>query len=246
MKMHGSTFGRILALLAALAAGAPCAAESWLQPYADASSAPASPWVVLGLPHQSKPFTRFSVVDLDGKRALRMEANKSYGNLVHPLKRTVTTAHLAWQWRVDEPLKDTDLHEKAGEDIAAKVCTAWDLPIESISFAERQTLRIARAASDVELPGATVCYVWDPVLAPDTQLESPYTRRVRYIVLRGPADPLRRWTAERRDIVADFFALFGDEAKKTLPPLIGVLVGADADNTRQHSVADVADIVLEP
>jgi hypothetical protein len=245
MTMRSSQLGWILALCGALAAGGASAADPLLQPFAGAGSEPAAPWAVLGLPHQKKPYTRFSVVDLEGKRALRMEADKSYGNLVHPLKLTVTSAHLAWQWRVDEPLKDTDLREKQGEDIAAKVCTAWDLPLENVPFVERQTLKVARSASDVELPTATLCYVWDPVLAPQTRVDSPFTRRVRYIVLRGPNDPLKRWTPERRDIAADFLAVFGDEAK-TLPPLIGVLVGADADNTRQHSLAYVAEIVLEP
>ena len=43
-------------------------------------------------------------------------------------------------------------------------------------------------------------------------------------MLRSGADPLHRWLAERRDIVADFLALFGDEAKEP-PPLVGIAVG---------------------
>ena len=56
-----------------------------LQPFAGSGSAPAAPWQVIGLPAQSKPFTHFSVVELDGQHALRVEADSSYGNLVHPL-----------------------------------------------------------------------------------------------------------------------------------------------------------------
>ena len=41
--------------------------------------------------------TRFSVVDIDGKRAVRIEADESYGNLVHAVKSTAPPAHLAWQ-----------------------------------------------------------------------------------------------------------------------------------------------------
>ena len=245
MTMPGSCFGWVLVLAGAVAAGAAGAADSWLQPYAGASSAPAAPWAVVGLPKQSKPYTRFSVVDVDGRRALRVEADKSYGNLVHPLKRSITAAHLAWQWRVDEPLTRADLREKQGEDIAVKVCTVWDLPMDQVPFAERQALRVARAATDGELPTATVCYVWDPALPVGTKLDSPFTRRLRYIVLRNGQDPLKQWTEDRRDIAADFLALFGDEST-TLPPLVGILVGADSDNTRAHSVAHVADIVLGP
>jgi len=226
-------------------AAAGAAADPMLQPFAAAGSAPAAPWKVVGLPHQTKPFTRFSVVDLDGHRALRVEAESSYGNLFHPLHQAVASGHLAWQWRVEEPIAQADLHERQGDDTALKVCVLWDMPIEHVPFLERQLLRAARDRSDVEIPAATVCYVWDSHLAPGTHIDSPFTRRLRYLVLRSGADPLHRWLPERRDIAADFAALFGSESPE-LPPLVGIAVGADADNTHSHSVAHVADLSLEP
>jgi hypothetical protein len=51
--------------------------------------------------------------------------------------------------------------------------------------------------------------------------------------------------AERRDVAADFAKLFGDESDR-VPTIIGVAVGADADNTRSHSLGHVAGIALEP
>jgi hypothetical protein len=50
---------------------------------AGSGTEPPPPWHVAGLPKQAKPFTRFSVVDVDGRRAFRGEADSSYGNLVH-------------------------------------------------------------------------------------------------------------------------------------------------------------------
>ncbi|MDQ6679691.1 MAG: hypothetical protein M3Y67_01830, partial [Pseudomonadota bacterium] len=51
---------------------------SALQAFAGSGTAPAPPWHVVGLPQQTKPYTQFTVVDIDGKRALRIEADKSY------------------------------------------------------------------------------------------------------------------------------------------------------------------------
>ena len=241
-------FRRALAV-ASLAAAAALANEAFaqapLQPFAAAGSAPAAPWRVAGLPHQTKPFTRFSVVELDAHRALRVEADASYGNLVHPLQLSTANAHLAWQWRVDDLNPAVDLHVRAGEDTALKVCVLWDLALEQVPFFERQFLRIARANADMYLPAATVCYVWDAHLPPGTALDSPFTRRLRFIVLRNGDTPLHQWTAERRDIVADFRKLFGGETE-SLPTIVGIAVGADADNTHGHSLAHVADLVLEP
>lgn len=229
------------ALLAVLAARA---AAPLLTPLDSADGLP-PPWRVAGLPHQKNPLTQFSIVALDGRRALRVESANSYGNLVHPLRIAVPSLHLAWQWRVDDLLDGADLHSKAGDDAALKVCVFFDLPLDRVPFVERQLLRLARTRSDEPLPGATVCYVWDTRLAPGTVLDNAYTRRVRFLVLRsGPAKP-HEWRAERRDVAADFLRLFGDETPQ-LPPVVGVAVGADADNTHGQGLGHVAGLVLEP
>ena len=204
-----------------------------------------APWRVIGLPRQKKPLTRFTLDELDGRRAIRIEADQSYGNLVHPLKVDPAAGHLAWQWRVDQPLPGANLREKGGDDTAAKVCVAFDLPLERVPFFERQLLRFARMQTPEPLPAATICYVWDAHLPAGTALDNAYTRRLRYLVLQtGPAAP-HQWASERRDVAADFQALFGAESPQ-VPPIIGVAVGADADNTRGHSLAHVSGLSLEP
>jgi hypothetical protein len=227
-------------VLAALPAGA---AGNLLQPFAASGSAPAAPWHVAGLPQQKKPFTRFSVVDVDGKRALRVDADESYGNLVHPLQLEQKGLHLGWRWRVDQLNTAADLRVREGDDTTLKVCALWDEPLDSVPFVERQLLRAARAKTGEALPAATVCYVWDAKLAEGTDIDSPFTRRLRYVVLRSGDRP-RQWISERRDIGADFLRLFGAETTQ-LPVLIGVAVGADSDNTHTRSVGHVADLVLE-
>jgi hypothetical protein len=216
-----------------------------LTPPAGASDVPAPPWLVIGLPKQSKPFTRFSIVTLDGQRVLRVEAVASYGNLDHPLVEVPEgTRRLSWRWRVDALVADADLRRKDGDDSPIKVCALFDLPMSALPFVDRQLLRMARVSAGEILPAASVCYVWDNLLAPGTVLDNAFTRRVRTIVLRGPETPLRGWVSEQRDVVADFLRLFGDEAK-TVPPLMGVAVGADADNTGGRSLAFVGAIKLD-
>ena len=68
---------------------------------------------------------------------------------------------------------------------------------------------------------------------------------IRYIVLRGPESPPGQWHHEERDIAADFLRLYGDESKD-VPPLLGIVVGADTDNTGEHSLAFVSELSLAP
>ena len=216
---------------------------------AAAQDLPAPPWRVVGLPGQSKPFTRFTAVTLDGQRVLRVVAQASYGNLVHGLAGLAmdgadSARRLSWRWRLDEPNPAADLRRKEGDDSPIKVCALFDLPLSALPFGERQLLRLARQLAGEALPSATVCYVWDNRLPPGTVLDNAYSRRIRMIVLRGAEAPLRSWLNEQRDVAADFLRLFGDEAQ-TVPPLLGVLIGADADNTQQRSLAFVGAISLE-
>ena len=199
----------------------------------------------MGLPQQTKPLTRFSVVDIDGKRALRVEADESYGNLVHPLSGVAPGLKLGWRWRVDKLIEGANLHRKAGDDVALKVCVFFDEPLDNVPFVERQVLRLARAQANQDLPAATLCYVWDVALPRGTTLHNAYTHRLRYIVLQSGTEHQRQWVEERRDIGADFLKLFGDEVQ-VLPPVIGIAVGADADNTHGRSLGFVANLVLQP
>ena len=202
--------------------------------------APPAPWHVVGLPRRSTAVTRFTVAEIDGRRALRIEADQAYGNLVHPLPN-VGAGTLAWRWRVDAPIVGADLCRKAGDDAALKVCALFALPDSNVPFIERQLLRFAEARAGEHLPTATLCYVWDAsAIAQGTLLHNAFTHRVRFIVVHGTP---QRWSEERHDLAADFLRAFGDEAK-VVPPLEGVLIGADSDNTGSHSVAWLDSLAL--
>lgn len=236
---------RLPLFLAALSLAATASAEvPLLQPFG-AGPVPASPWHVAGLPQQRKPYTRFEVVELDGRRVLRVETDDAYGNLVHPLQLEEPRAHLVWRWRIDQFVEAADLRIRAGDDTTLKVCVMFEEPMTNVPFFERQVLRLARLRSAEWLPSATVCYVWDNRLPVGTVLANAYTRRLRYLVLESGKEPLAQWRSERRDVVADVMRLFADELHEA-PAIVGVGIGADADNTHGHGIAHVADLVLEP
>jgi len=227
-----------------LVGGAAWAGGPLLTALVGPDDAPQPPWVVVGLPQQSKPVTRYTVVPLDGERVLRVDAAASYGNLVHPVLENLGTHRLHWRWRLDTPNPASDLRRKEGDDSPVKVCALFDLPTSAVPFIERQVLRIARLRSGEMLPAASVCYVWDAHLPPGTVLDNAYSRRIRMIVLRGPEAPLHTWQTEQRDVWADFLRLFGDEASRPVP-LVGVAIAGDADNTQGHSVAHVGTVTLD-
>lgn len=225
-----------------------------LPPLTQANGALHPGWRYVGFPKQKAqiPPTLIEAGQVEGQAAVKVVTAASYGTLVHDLK-DAPPARLQWRWRLDQPLSGgqakPDLTTKAGDDAALKVCAMFDHPLERVPFVERTVLRIARSVSGEALPAATVCYVWDTGHVAGLQGANPYSRRVRYISLRGDETPTGQWVTESRDLAQDFITLFGDELPQgaqsprgELPMVATVLIGADSDNTASRSSGWVADL----
>jgi hypothetical protein len=198
----------------------------------------------VGLPERySKPPTQFDVTELDGHKVLRVQADQSYGNLVHDWGKPLDS--IQFRWRLDVPLRKASLRSKATEDVALKVCLSFDLPLDNIPLGERTKFRLAQAFSRESLPTATLCYVWAHAESVGSAQSSPYTGRVRYLVLNSGEGQLRTWQEHQRDVRADFLTAFGAESS-SVPAVTAILVGADSDNTHDKSLGYIADIVVQP
>ncbi len=244
--MRGGVARRPARLLAALLlTGAVQAQAQALVPPVDDAGRLSTRWRVVGLPQQKAPPTRYAAVSVDGRAALQIDAESSYGPLVLEVAGPAAPRTLSWTWRMEQPNPAADLRSKAGDDTAARVCLSFALPLEQVPFLERQLLRVARARSGEALPAATLCWVWAAGDAAGSLIDNAYSRRVRYLVLRTQADGTGRWLDERRDVAADFRRAFGDESAE-LPPLAAVIVGGDADNTGARSRAYIAGLSFGP
>ncbi len=202
------------------------------------------PWQVITLPKIPR-HTSYEVVNFDGRRVVKATADGSYANVVHPLNTDTGTAVLRWSWRVDEFPAGSDLSVKRGDDLAAKVCVLFDLPLDRLSFFDRLKIELGRRLFRLDLPAATLCYVWDRTLAPATWLPNIYTDRVRMLVLRsGVAGQQTRWFDEDRDLRDDFIRAFGPEAHGGVPRISAIAFATDADNTGSRALAYFGDITL--
>ncbi|TAM50697.1 MAG: DUF3047 domain-containing protein [Burkholderiaceae bacterium] len=203
---------------------------------------PPAPWQILGFPQKNtpKPVTQFDEITLDGARVLRIRTDRSYGNLVDQASGPIP-GKLAWSWRVDHPLAGTDIATRSGDDSALKVCVLFAEPLDHVPLVQREVLKVERSSTGQDLPAATLCYLWDSKYPPGTAGNNAFTARLRFIVLRGPEAPLGVWANQTRDVSKDYKLLFGDEDPQ-VPPVAGVLVGADADNTQGHSLAYLRDL----
>lgn len=202
---------------------------------------PPAAWHFATLPRKTP--TRFTIVELDGKRVLKVEASDSYGNLVHGVHiQPSPRAWLAWRWRVDSLVAEADISKRTGDDGAAKMCVSFNFDAANLPLGERTRLSIARSTTGEDVPTETLCYVWDNKLPRDTALVNAFTKRLRFIVIESGSERIGQWIAERRDLIADYRRVFGDESGGKVPEIISVSISADADNTHGHGLAYFEDI----
>ncbi len=217
-----------------------------LAPFVAAAGVALHPaWVASGLPaDKGVPRSRFSLVPLAGDTVLELTTNASYGVLSHAWAGPAPQ-YLSWRWRLERGLPQADIATKPGDDAALKVCVMFDQPLADIPFGQRAALSLARAVTGQALPAATLCYLWDSRYPAGSSGANPYSARVRYLVLDGPASPSGQWVTQRRNVAEDFARLFGQESRST-PPVIAVAVGADSDNTGGQSLAYLTQLRWNP
>jgi Protein of unknown function (DUF3047) len=235
-----------LACAAGLGPRAVAADDAAVTPFSSAAPGDApAPWKFANLPNKLP--TKYSIVELDGKHVLKVQADESYGNLIHPMHVTITDAGtLAWRWRVDKLVDGADLNTRGGDDGPAKMCVFFGFDSSKLGLGERTKLSIAKSTTGQDVPAETLCYVWDNKLPVDTGIVNAFTRRIRSIVLESGTAKLGEWVAQKRTLVADYQRMFGDESEGKVPEVIGVAVQADADNTHGHGLAYFGDITLTP
>lgn len=244
---HRSAIAALVLSSIGLAPVASAAGDAAIPNFSDAplgSAAPAG-WVFSSLP--GKTPTAFSVVDLDGSHVLKVQADDSYGYLVHKMNLAVGQgARISWRWRVDRLVEGSNLKTKEGEDSPAKVCVFFAFDADNLSFGDRAKLALGRASTGEDLPAEALCYAWGDKVAAGTTVRSAFTDRIRFIVLQSGNARRGQWVTQQRDLAADYLRVFGDEAQGKVPAVSGIAVGADADNTHAHGLSYFGDVTLAP
>lgn len=132
-------------------------------------------------------------------------------------------ATLSWRWRILHSLTDNDRERtRGGDDYVARVFAL---------FGDRPFKRGTRALS----------YVWAGREPPGSRYRNPVISDVATFVVRSGDDYAERWMYEQRDLVTDFRTAFGEDP----PPLTGIAVVVDTDDTSTEAVAWFDDFRLE-
>lgn len=225
----------MLSMLLLLAAEAP-QNSIWVGKF-NGSGAPPAPWRVVPL-GKTRP-TAYRQASVAKEPAIEARGDNSMAFLARPIKIDLgETPMLCWRWLVQGVVAKGDIRRKSGNDFAARVYVAFDMPDSALSAGTRMKLAMARRMLGMTVPDAAVTYVWDNRAAVGTAVKSPYTDRQQLIVAQSGNERAGRWVTERADVAADFSRAFGGKPGRP----IELAIAADGDNTKSAVRAAFADL----
>ena len=226
-----------MSLIFVLASG-PSFAQVMIGKFSSAKSEIPAPWQLIRLETQV-PATSYRISLWDGVDAIEARAERSMALLGRPVDIDLSsTPILCWRWRVDGVVRSADMTRRRGDDYAARIYLAFDLPAAALSLTDKASLTLARAFYGNRVPDGALNYVWDNRHPVGTHMPNAYTDRVRMIVQRSGNDEAGFWLTERVNIYQDVKRSFGTaDARLKL-----VAVASDSDNTGETVRAGFADL----
>lgn len=209
----------------------------WIGKFSGSGTLPA-PWRVVQIDKKAKA-TTYRLATVAGVNAVEARANSSMALLARPLSvNLAATPILCWRWLVDAPVGRGDMTKKSGDDYAARLYVAFDMPDSAMSAGTRLKLGIARRLFGAQVPDAALNYVWDNRHAVGTRRKSAYTDRAELIVAETGTARAGTWVTERVDVAVDFGSAFGNRPGTP----IQIAVASDTDNTGSIARAAFADL----
>ena len=166
--------------------------------------------------------TAYETVRIDGRAVVRATSRAAASGLFRKQRIDLEkTPILEWTWRVEGALGDIDERTRDGDDYSARVYVIRSDPV----FFWR-----SRAVN----------YVWASTRAEGETWPNAYTDSARHIAVRSGNALAGRWLDERRNVRADFRALFGKDVRY----IDAIAIMSDTDNTGSAAVAYYGDITF--
>jgi hypothetical protein len=135
-----------------------------------------------------------------------------------------------------------DARKKSGDDYPARIYVAFEFQPDKAGFFERAKRKAVEVVFGETLPGNALNYIWANTLPEGTFIANAYTDKTMMVAVNSGRERVGDWVTVERDIVADYRQAFGEAP----PPIVGVAIMSDSDNTGEQATAWYGDVRLAP
>ena len=165
--------------------------------------------------------TRYMLTPIDQIQALRADSHACASGLVKNTRVDLRQyPFLNWSWRIENRLGELNEQSKSGDDYAARIYV-----VVSGGWLFWKTKAINYVWANTSPKG----HIWPNVFA---------GKQAMMMALRSAEDEIATWQFEKRNIVADFKKLFGEE----IQTVDAVALMTDTDNGNGEVTAFYGDI----
>jgi hypothetical protein len=134
-----------------------------------------------------------------------------------------TTPVLEWSWKVVKLPAGADIRARQTSDLTGHLLVVW-------------------SRVPAMLRSRLIGYGWDPVSPPWTIQKNRKTSLVTYVVVHSGTADLNRWLVDRRDVRADYRAVFGEDPDA--PSALAISI--DTNDTHAESEVLIGSIAFAP
>lgn len=185
-------------------------------------------------------YTSYTLVDEINTKVIKAESNESASGLTTKITfNPKEYPYLSWRWKVNKAIPGTDVTSKSGDDYAARVYVMFKYELEDLPEEEQSRVSWYKFFNGELPPLATLNYIWANKMAVGNIVSSPYTERVKMVILKNKESALQEWHIEERNIYEDYKKAFGEEPKD----VISIAIMTDTDNTNAMAETYFGDIV---
>lgn len=186
--------------------------------------------------------TRYTLVREEGRLMIKAESHQSASGLYIPLELDPGTySSISWCWKINRILKKGNETKKEGDDYAARIYVTFKYDPEKATFWERTKFGAIKMIYGEYPPKSAINYVWANFLPKGNSIPNPYTDRAEMVAVESGAEYVGQWRCEERDIEEDYQKFFGEKP----PPLLGVAVMTDTDNTQEEAIAYYSNLLIK-
>ena len=168
-------------------------------------------------------------------------ADNAGGALIHRFDGSArATPILRFQWKVGNVVARSDPTTKAGDDYAARIYVTFAYDPARATVREKAENSVAHMLYGETPPHAALSYVFTHKVPRDTIVTSPYTQRVKKLVVDDDPASVGKWRQFERNIYDDYRRAFNEEPTR----ISGIALMVDTDNTGERARSRFGDITL--
>ena len=187
--------------------------------------------------------TQYALVRDDelGTTVLEGSANAAAGALIYRFDGDARiNSILRFKWKPSSLIASSDPRTKGGDDYVARIYVTFAFDPERTTIREKTENTVAQVLYGETPPHAALSYVFTHKAALGAIITSPYTQRVKKIVVDADPASIGKWKSFTRDIYDDYKRAFGEEPTR----ISGIAIMVDTDNTGETTSARFGDITL--